>query len=276
LEALGVPVLKGDKPQEVVGSYRPVELTALLCRITERLSLRRMLPSVVAQLALEQCGFLPGRSCDEVLIALVADLQSHLPVFTRADARKTGATSAPSTATRADDRTRMQRIIVVAACDFSDAFCRVSANDIIDRMIALGLDGFLVRWVSVFLSGRSFRVRWRGRLSAAFLVELGVPQGSILGPFLWLLVADILSRRLKNHIAGLNGCGNSRFAWVADDLTIWCWGDTLPEASATMRKLLAVVSGWAEQHHIVVSSKTDVLWFGGAEPTKEEIAAAVG
>ena len=76
--------------------------------------------------------------------------------------------------------------------DFAKAFDKVYFDILLEKISKLGIGGKLSRWLHSFLTGRSQRVLVNGILSAPSSELSGVPQGSVLGPLLFLiLIGDI-------------------------------------------------------------------------------------
>lgn len=95
--------------------------------------------------------------------------------------------------------------------DIRKAFDRVLHKSLICKLKELGINSHMLHWIKTYLSGRTQCVNLMGWKSQAFAVASDIPQGSHLGPLLFLLFFDDVTRVIKS----------SKYLLYADDLKIY-------------------------------------------------------
>ena len=168
------PIYKwGD--QLAVTNYRPISLTSLVCKQLEHViaGYLRQVWDKNDWLYEGQHGFRPGYSCESQVITIVQNIADSL-----------------------DEGVVIDAIII----DFSKAFDLVPHDRVLTKVAALGVDSRVVVWVREFLVGRTQRVRVGGQLSKEVKATSGVPQGSVLGPLLFLVYVNGIWRNIGSSI----------------------------------------------------------------------------
>ena len=189
-----VPIHKhGEKTY--VEHYRPISLLSLISKVLERCIFNNIKYHVYDQINPCHNGFMYGKSCITQLIEVLERIGREL------------------------DRGRQ---IDVLYLDMSKAFDKVSHAKLLDRLQEFGFGGSILKWFSSYMSNRRQQTIVHGVTSTSIPVTSGVPQGSILGPLLFLLY--------ENHLS--NAVSNSRIATFADDTKIFKTINSISDASA--------------------------------------------
>ena len=174
---------KGDRNK--AENYRPVSLTSVACKMLEHIICHHLREHLEKHNVLtdKNHGFRSGFSCDTQLLTTIHDLL------------------------KSNDSGAQTDVIIL---DFSKAFDTVPHNKLLHKLRHYGVQGTVHQWITNFLTKRTMRVVLEGESSADAVVESGVPQGTVLGPLLFLC-----------HINDLPDTVSSKVRLFADDCLLY-------------------------------------------------------
>ena len=184
-EANVVPIFKkGDR--NTAANYRPVSLTSVCCKLLEHILCSSIMKHLEKHKILTdaQHGFRKRRSCETQLVLTSADLLKSL-----------------------DNRGQTDVILL----DFSKAFDKVPHQRLLYKIKHYGIRGKTLAWLSDFLKHRSQTVLVEGSKSLPAPVLSGVPQGSVLGPLMFLMYINDLPEYIEHSSVRL----------IADDCLVY-------------------------------------------------------
>ena len=164
---------KGDK--SICNNYRPISLLSCVGKIMEKCIQKHVFAFLTDHnlLTLSQSGFIPGDSTTYQLLSIYDDFFKSL-----------------------DKKSITQAVFF----DISKAFDRVWHRGLIHKLNAIGIRGPLLRWFEDYLNDREQAVVIKGKMSSYKAVQSGVPQGSVLGPLLFLVYINDIVKDIESLV----------------------------------------------------------------------------
>ena len=119
-------------------------------------------------------------------------------------------------------------------CDISKAFDKVWHKGLLQKLKYVGIHGNLLTWLESYLSDRCQQVSINGHSSRYKAIEAGVPQGSIMGPLLFLIYINDIVNNLTS---------NARL--FADDTSLYVLVNNPNEAAVKLNEDLLKIDSWS-------------------------------
>jgi hypothetical protein len=216
---------KGNKAE--TGNYRPVSLLPALSKILEKAVCQQVMRFLNKNQLLcpNQFGFRTRNQTTHVVHSLL----------------NTVAENAIN-----------NQCTIATFIDLSKAFDCLQYDKLFVKMEGLNFAEETINWFKSYLNGRQQCVSIENELSDWLPVELGVPQGSILGPVLFLMYINDIN----------NSDQTAKFVKFADDTTILTSGKDAAEAAEKMNRTLEKVYRWFRQNKLNLNpSKTRYMIF---------------
>ena len=196
---------------KLVNNYRPISLLPVFGKIFEKIIFNKTYKFLLEEKLLNpnQSGFRPSDSCINHLIAITHEIFKAFDCNPPLEVRP-------------------------VFLDISKAFDKVCHEGLIYKIKSMGVSGQLLNLLENYLTNRHHRVLLNGQSPAWAPVLAGVPEGSILGPFLFLIFINDLPNRLK---------ANAKL--FADDTSLFAIVKDKQESADILNNDLLTISKWA-------------------------------
>ena len=200
---------KGDK--QLLNNYWPISLLSGVGKTMERAVHKHVYNYCIQHhiFTASQSGFIQGDSTTYQLLHLY------------------------DTFCEAVDNGKEVRVVFL---DITKAFDRVWHKGLLHKLKTIGISGNLLNWFANYLSNRKQRVVINGKMSSYLNVTAGVPQGSILGPLLFLIYINDIVWEL-----------NCSIRLFADDTSLYIIVENPLAAADIMNSSLSTVHAWSNQ-----------------------------
>jgi len=147
-------------------------------------------------------------------------------------------------------------VFAVSVIELTAAFDTVDHDLLMLRLERqFGLRGVVLQWFSSYLSDRTFQVVFRSGTSSVVIITSSVPQGSVLGPRLFILYTADLAYVVKAHNVNLQS--------YADDSQLYlrCQRQHMTTAGRRLKMCITDVNHWMAANRLKLNAdKTELLW----------------
>lgn len=236
-----VPVFKKSDPH-LITNYRPISILSSFSRFFETAMKTRIENFLIENDILNNCqhGFVKGKST----ITAITDLVNNI-----VEARDKGIAA------------------VGIFYDFSMAFDTISHSRLLEKLAGMGIAGIANKWIASFLSGRKQVVQLTHKRqtyqSQEKTVNIGIPQGSVISPLLFILYTNDLPSHFENGSLTL----------FADDTTHFISASDQNQLVDFSNKATSDMVNWSQKNDLFINkSKTVFVDYSGGRHAREASA----
>ena len=202
-------------PRTDPGNYRPISILPVVSKLLERIVHTQLYQYCIDHniLCLEQSGFRPKHSTQTSLHRLTEFIFNEL---------------------------HQGKITGMVALDLKKAFDTVNHEILLNKLAHYGITDNNLLWFRNYLTNRKQIASINGNLSESLLITTGVPQGSILGPLLFILYVNDLNSCFKKSIVNM----------YADDTVFYCSASSVASVTQNLQCDLQTVANWLQANKL--------------------------
>ena len=231
---------KGDS--KLCSNYRPISSLPFLSKIYERLMANRIVSffNKHSLFSEKQYGFLKGRSTQDALLNFAENIYDAL---------------------------NAKSFNISVLIDLKSAFDTVNHSILLSKLELYGIRGHPLNWFKSYLSDRKFSVSLSGSSSPDKTVNIGIPQGSILGPLLFIIYNNELPKVSKVLSTTL----------FADDTNFSISSNSYDNLVYTLNEELDKIENWTVANRLTINtSKTELLMFTNRQFIFNDVNVVLG
>ena len=230
------PIYKSDGKAEC-GNYRPISVISNVAKIFEKLIYNQLLVFLNENevIAKNQSGFRSNHSTETTLLHLTNNWLTNM------------------------DKGLINGVVFL---DLKKAFDTVDHNILLSKLERCGVRGTALKWFQSYLYGRKQICRINNTESSKTNIHCGVPQGSNLGPLLFLIYINDLPHCLQTTTASM----------FADDTNLSCTGRTSADIEYKINKDLDNIRKWIICNKLTLNLKKTEFMIIGSKPRLDTIS----
>ena len=213
------PIYKGKGPTDDCGNYRPISVISHIAKIMEKVVLRQLKTYLEEHKFISNCqsAFIKNNSTTTAIHRIISDVLEGI---------------------NEDELTAMCFI------DLRKCFDTIDHEILLKKLSMYGISGATFSWFENYLKGRKQCVKLDGAMSTFLDIVIGIPQGSILGPILFLLFIN----DLPNCISG------SQCNLFADDTVIYAQSNSPLTAQTILQEDIHNIAKWFNKNRLHINA----------------------
>lgn len=214
------PLYKGKGSKSVKNNYRPIAVIGHIAKILERHVQRQLMSYLINHnyINIDQSAYRPGHSTQTSIIRIYDDCIDNM-----CDKLFTG----------------------LCFLDIKKCFDTIDHKILNQKLQYYGIINKELRWFQNYLLNRQQYVSMNGKTSSLQVINIGVPQGSVLGPVLFMLYINDLSQFVSLSTCNL----------YADDTVIYCGGEDATTVENKLQQSVNTVSQWYTSNHLCLNTE---------------------
>jgi hypothetical protein len=212
------PVYKGKGSMDDLGNYRPISVISHIAKIVEKEIQKQVMTFLDDHhlITPDQSAYLKKHNTQTSLHRVIDDLLWNVN-----DGLMTG----------------------ICSLDIKKCFDTINHKILLKKLEMYGFMDSAVQWFTSYLLSRGAKVYCRNEYSGLKSTNIGVPQGSVLGPTLFLLYVNDINNYLDNAVCNL----------YADDVLIYCSGEDVSIVNEKLQSSLCCIKEWYDRNLLVVN-----------------------
>ena len=236
-----IPFFKeGDK--HMFSNYRPVSLLSQFSKILEKIFVQKLDCFIENNGLLNECqyGFRTGRSTASAVMNIVEDITSAI-----------------------DKKLYTIGVFI----DLKKAFDTIDHSLLLKKLRTYGMRGVVLDWLTSYLTNRQQYTQFANNTSGNLEIKCGIPQGSVLGPKLFILfLNDICDVSTLLH-----------FVLFADDTNFYCSANNIDELIQKMEQEMVKLKKWFDINKLSLNlKKTKFMVFSKRKKTENMVLSMAG
>ena len=231
------PIPKKGKDKRQTGSYRPISLLSCVAKLLERIVNRRLMWHVESNkiLTSTQTGYRQHHSTEDQLAFLTQDIENAF---------------------------QEKKKVLAVFFDLSKAFDTVWKEALLLKLLKVGVQGKMYRWLSDYLFQRTARVKLDGTISNLVKLREGVPQGGVISPTLFLVYINDITTTVPKHVSN---------TLHADDFAVWNASEHTTTATHRIQDTVNRVNSWTEKWALKLNKTKTVSTLFSLSTSKEKV-----